>query len=112
MTRKFVVLVVEAPVVEHMATHLTETDCAIAQAQGTDLLENLIFLELTRRRVTGDVWVTDEEEAGDEADAAVLEYADAVRAGKVTITRQTIRVDREPDAVPPGSPRPPFTRGH
>ena len=97
-------LVVEAPLVEHMATHLTEADCVIAQAQGTDLLQRLILLALTPKRVTGGVWAIGEEEAGDEADAALLEYADAIRAGNVKTTHETVRVEREP--------HPPFTRGH
>lgn len=100
--KKFLVLVVEAPLVEHMATHLTETDCAIAQAQGTDLLQRLILLALTPKRVTGGVWAIGEEEAGDEADAALLEYADAIRAGKVKTTRQRVQVDGNPEGSPRG----------
>lgn len=104
MTKKFVVLIMEAPLVDHMAEHLTKTDCPIARAQGADLLQKLIVLALTPRRVTGSVWVIGEEETGNEADAALLEYADAVRAGRVKTTHETVRVEREP--------HPPFTRGH
>lgn len=112
--KKFLVLVVEAPLAGHLAEHMgTDSECPVVLTQAQEILERVLELVITPKRVTGSIMVIGDEKAGDEATAALYEYADALKSGKVRTTYERIGSDGSRlEDLPKDAPPPPFSRRH